>query len=232
MRPVAAASILGLFVATPASAGEMYGYIDEDGTYVVTDRPSDPRARPYTPGDFERWALSQTGTPHRGLGDDRRLTADAAPRPSRYDDVIAAACRRHDVPFALVKAVVAAESGFDPRAVSRAGARGLMQLMPATARDLGVEDSFDARANVEGGTRYLAALLRSFKSERLALAAYNAGPSRVARLGRVPDFPETRAYVEKVLRLRALYERTAVATTRGRPPLAAQQGAIEPPATE
>lgn len=229
MRP-AAVSILALLVAAPAGAGEMYGYVDDDGTYVVTDRPSDPRARPYTPGDFERWALSQSGTPHRGLGDDRRLVHERAARPSRYDDVIAAASRRHGVPFALVKAVVAAESGFDARAVSRAGAQGLMQLMPATARDLGVEDSFDARANVDGGTRYLAALLRSFPSERLALAAYNAGPSRVAKLGRVPDFPETRAYVDKVLRLRALYADASAVTTGA--PSPAPRGAGAPAATE
>lgn len=231
MRPVAAASLLGLVVAAPVSAGEMYGYVDEHGTYVVTDRPSDPRARPYTPGDFERWALAQDGTPHAGVGEARpsRVTA---PRVSRFDDVIADAARRHGVPFALVKAVVAAESGFDARAVSRAGARGLMQLMPGTARDLGVEDSFDARANVDGGTRYLAALLRSFGSERLALAAYNAGPARVAKLGRVPDFPETRVYVEKVLRLRDLYRGAGVATTDAAAPSLARQGQAPLPATE
>lgn len=232
MRPLAVASFLALVVAAPASAGEMYGYVDEHGTYVVTDRPSDPRARRYTPGDFERWALSQSGAPHRGLGDQRALSSPRAPRVGRYDDVIADAARRHGVPFALVKAVVAAESGFDPRAVSRAGARGLMQLMPATARDLGVEDSFDARANVDGGTRYLAALLRSFDSERLALAAYNAGPSRVAKLGRVPDFPETRAYVEKVLRLRDLYRDAAVAMTSAAPPSLARHGPAPLPPTE
>lgn len=212
MRAAGALPILVLLFAVPTTAGEMYGYIDDEGTYVVTDRPSDPRARPYAPGDFERWALTQTNTPHEGLGALDVALPRVAQKPSRYDDIIRGAAERHDVPFALVKAVVAAESGFNPRAVSRAGARGLMQLMPATARDLGVEDSFDAHKNVEGGTRYLAALLRSFKSETLALAAYNAGPSRVAKLGRVPDFKETRAYVDKVLRLRALYEGPAVAT--------------------
>ncbi len=221
MRALAVTSMISLFVAVPGAADEMYGYIDDDGVYVVTDRPTDARARRYTPGDFERWALSQTNTPHEGLGRDpvvgrsalrSRGARSSAPRSTAFDDVIHAAAGRHRVPFALVKAVVAAESGFNPRAVSRAGAQGLMQLMPDTARDLGVQDSFDARANVDGGTRYLAALLRSFDSERLALAAYNAGPSRVAKLGRVPDFPETRAYVEKVLRLRALYESPALAT--------------------
>jgi hypothetical protein len=225
-----AVSILGLVVAAPASAGQMYGYIDEDGTYVVTDRPSDPRARPYTPGDFERWALSQSGTPHAGLGDVRALSRRDPPRASRYDDVIREAATRYGVPFALVKAVVAAESGFDRLAVSRAGAQGLMQLMPATARDLGVADSFDPRANVDGGTRYLAALLRSFPDERLALAAYNAGPSRVAKLGRVPDFPETRAYVEKVLRLRDHYREAPGATASA--PSPARQSAVARAATE
>jgi soluble lytic murein transglycosylase-like protein len=179
----------------------MYGYIDDDGSYVVTDTRQDPRARPYTPGDFERLALSQTGTPHEGLGSVSRGRLE-----SPYDALIERAAARHGVPYSLVKAVVAAESGFDPRALSRAGAQGLMQLMPGTARDLGVDDPLDPAKNVEGGTRYLGALLRSFKSERLALAAYNAGPTRVAKLGRVPDFPETQAYIGKVLSLRALYD--------------------------
>lgn len=211
MGRAAGLSFVALFVAANATAGEMYGYIDDDGNLVVTDTRNDARLVPYTPGDFERWALQQVNTPHAGLGGGAAV-APAGEGPTRYDRIIRTAATKHGVPFALVKAVVAAESGFDAKARSHAGAEGLMQLMPGTARDLGVADSFNPDKNVDGGTRYLAALLRSFKSEPLALAAYNAGPSRVAKLGRIPDFPETRAYVDKVLRLRDHYEGAAVAT--------------------
>lgn len=103
---------------------------------------------------------------------------------------------------ALVRAVVQAESGFNPRAVSPAGAKGLMQLMDGTARALGVRDSFDPAENVAGGTRYLRQLLTQFGDERLALAAYNAGPGAVQRHGGVPPFDETQRYVATVLALR------------------------------
>lgn len=192
-----------LLPAGPARSGEMYGYVDESGTLVVTDRKDDPRARTYTPGDFQRWMLEQQNTPHAGVAVPFKPTGPI--KASRWDGLIRTAATKHGVPYPLVRAVVAAESGFNPRATSRAGAQGLMQLMPATAKDLGVTDPFDPAANIEGGTRYLGGLLRTFQDERLALAAYNAGPGRVARLGRVPDFPETRAYIEKVLRLRSLY---------------------------
>ena len=106
---------------------------------------------------------------------------------------------RHQVPLPLLRAVVAIESGFRTDAVSRAGALGLMQLMPETARDMGVDNPLDPTSNVNGGARYLAFLLRHFKDESLAVAAYNAGPGRVGRLGRIPDIPETQAYVRDVM---------------------------------
>jgi len=91
--------------------------------------------------------------------------------------------------------VVIVESAYDTRAISPVGARGLTQLMPATARELGVADAFDGEENLRGGARYLAAQIGRFGDLRLALAAYNAGPNRVARLGRVPDISETQNYV-------------------------------------
>lgn len=95
----------------------------------------------------------------------------------------------------LLHALVIVESAYDTRAISPVGARGLTQLMPATARELGVADAFDGEENLRGGARYLAAQIGRFGDLRLALAAYNAGPNRVARLGRVPDFSETQNYV-------------------------------------
>jgi soluble lytic murein transglycosylase-like protein len=95
----------------------------------------------------------------------------------------------------LLHALVIVESAYDTRAISPVGARGLTQLMPATARELGVADAFDGEENLRGGARYLAAQIGRFGDLRLALAAYNAGPNRVARLGRVPDISETQNYV-------------------------------------
>lgn len=195
-----------LALAASARAADFFVFVDEDGTVHVTDEPRDPRFRPYEIGDFERWALAQSGAAHLGEGFERGAARQEAPSP--FDDLIREVAARHGVDFALVKAVVAVESAFNPRAVSRAGAQGLMQLMPATGRELGLEDPFNAEANVDAGTRYLAGLLRAFRDERLALAAYNAGPSRVARAGKVPDIPETRAYVQKVQRLRQSYVRS------------------------
>ena len=110
------------------------------------------------------------------------------------------AARRHGLDPALVRAVVAVESGFQPQAVSPKGAKGLMQLMPATARELGVADPFDAAANLDGGSRYLRSLLARYEGDLAkALAAYNAGMGAVARHRGVPPYAETRRYVQKVL---------------------------------
>jgi soluble lytic murein transglycosylase-like protein len=148
-----------------------------------------------------------------------QLAAEAAappagPRehaPEDFRGLVERVARRYGLDPALVDAVVRAESGYDPQATSPAGAMGLMQLMPATARALGVVDPYDPVQNVEGGVRYLRGLLDRFGDVTLALAAYNAGPGAVTRYGGVPPYRETRAYVERVLstwqRLRAGGER-------------------------
>ncbi len=128
----------------------------------------------------------------------------AAPGPVRagelpFGGAVEAAAARHGVDPALLHAVIAVESAHRPAAVSPAGAEGLMQLMPATQRDLGVSDPFDPRANVDAGAAYLRLLADEFGTV-LALAAYNAGPGAVRRHGGVPPFPETRHYVRLVLR--------------------------------
>jgi hypothetical protein len=118
---------------------------------------------------------------------------------SMYDHHVDEAARLHQVSTDLVKAVIAVESEFDQWAVSSKGARGLMQLMPDTARRLGVGDSFDARQNIFAGTQYLRQMLDRFGGDvDLALAAYNAGPNAVLRYGGVPPYRETRGYVQKV----------------------------------
>ena len=120
--------------------------------------------------------------------------------PSTFDSLIQEAAQRHGVDANLVKSVIKVESNFDPNAVSHAGAKGLMQLMDGTAADLGVTNSFDVAQNIDGGVAYLAQQLRRFQGdERLALAAYNAGPGAVQRHGGVPPIAETQAYVKRVL---------------------------------
>lgn len=123
-----------------------------------------------------------------------------------FEALITAAARRHGLPVQLVKAVIWAESNFDPNAVSAAGAKGLMQLMDATAEALGVEDSFDPAQNIEGGTAYLRQLLDRYGSVALALAAYNAGPGTVDRYGGIPPYTETQTYVRRVLEAAGMNE--------------------------
>jgi len=127
--------------------------------------------------------------------------ADArlAPLSQPFMDAIATAARRHGLDPKLLHALVLVESGYDPGVCSPVGACGLTQLMPATAGDLRVRDRFDPVENLRGGADYLARQIMEFGDVRLALAAYNSGPGRVRRLGRIPEIPETRDYVGRVV---------------------------------
>lgn len=121
--------------------------------------------------------------------------------PTRFDAMIEEAARRYDLPADLIKAVIQVESNFNPMAVSAAGAKGLMQLMDATAAALGIKDSFDPAQNIEGGAAYLRRMLDRYGQVSLALAAYNAGPGAVDRHGGIPPYAETQAYVRRVLQI-------------------------------
>jgi len=177
--------LAGLLCVNGAQA-ETFRFIDTDGTVHVTNAPTDPR--------YQRMGRA-SGTDQGWL---RLPVPDLAP----YAQEVREAAERHGVPEGLIGAVIRVESGFNAQAVSRKGARGLMQLMPGTASMLGVRDSFDPRQNIDGGVRHLRGLIDRFGNDlKLALAAYNAGEQAVLNHRGVPPYAETRDYVTKVLGL-------------------------------
>lgn len=172
-----------LFPVQPVAAGDVFYYVDREGTMHFTNTPTDSRFRKF-----------------RGPVSTARPAASAA-QSADLTDTILRHSRQHRVDPALVRAVIKAESDFDPTAVSRAGAMGLMQLMPRTALRLDVRDPYNPEENVRGGAQYLRYLLDRFHGNvPLALAAYNAGETRVERYRNLPPIEETRHYVSKVLR--------------------------------
>ncbi|MBH0187322.1 MAG: lytic transglycosylase domain-containing protein [Nitrospira sp.] len=168
-----------LLTAAPTARAEMYQYVDANGTISLTNVPSDMRYRRID-------TLSN------------RLHATISEQ--ELEPMISRFSRQHQLHPALIRAVIKAESGFDPHAVSRAGAVGLMQLMPQTAIRMDVRDLYDPEDNIGGGTKYLRQLLDRFRGNLpLALAAYNAGEHVVDRYRTLPPYTETRQYVRKVL---------------------------------
>jgi len=183
-------------MAVAPSAADIYKYEDSEGVLHFTDAPTDRRFKIFM-RDFKK---------DRNLRTTFRLT-DCAKDPKEFESIINSCALQYGVDKSLVKAVIHAESGYNPNAVSRAGAEGLMQLMPKTAQGLKVSNSFDPAENIRGGVRYLRFLLDTFKGDvALALAAYNAGLSKVAKYGGVPPYEETRNYVAKVMSYRTSYQ--------------------------
>lgn len=192
---ISAAVLFAAVLFSHDSSADIYRYESPDGTLHFTDAPTDRKFKIFM----------------RDIEKDKRLRTDfgfkkLSRNPAEFDSIIASCCNQYGVPKSLVKAVIHAESGYNPKAVSRAGAEGLMQLMPGTAQQLKVSDSFNPSDNIRGGVRYLKFLLDTFKGDvSLALAAYNAGLSRVAKYGGVPPYEETRNYVTKVLSYQKSY---------------------------
>ena len=180
----AVVATVAVVTAVPADA-EVYRLKAPDGTVHFTNAPTDPQYR-------------RMGAPSGSEAGWLRLPkGDTRP----YMSEITEASNRYGIPERLVTAVIRAESGFNPRAVSRKGAQGLMQLMPATASTLGVRNSFDPRENIHGGVRHLRGLIDRFPGNLpFAIAAYNAGEKAVLAYGGIPPYPETQDYVGKVMR--------------------------------
>ncbi|AKG35721.1 lytic transglycosylase domain-containing protein [Paenibacillus durus] len=190
---------------------------------VLADQSSssgEVKARTAAPEDGLLWqkvgAVGAGGISGEIAGADVNGAADAAAKPTSYENLIQAASSKYGVPTDLIKAVIDTESSFNPNVVSSAGAKGLMQLMDGTAEGLGVSDPFDPAQSIDGGVRYLSYQLNRFNGqEKMALAAYNAGPARVIKLGvstdeelmqqldKLPE--ETQAYIAKIERARAKY---------------------------
>jgi len=184
--------IVSTMVHSPALA-DIFLYVDKKGVMHFSNVPSNNRYRVYMKED--------SSSPVQAL-------KSSKPDTDKYDHLIAESCRLHGVDFALVKAVIKAESCFDPYAISSKGAEGLMQLMPETSKRLNVSNPFDPRENIRGGVKYLKYLLGRFNYDlRLSLAAYNAGETTVAQINGVPNYRETKNYVAEVLRYHKEYQK-------------------------
>jgi len=194
-RLIRNAVFLTLLASSSPSLADIYKYEDAEGVMHFTDAPTDRKFKVFM----------------RDIQKDKRLRTNfgfgkLSRSPAEFDSIINSCSSEFGVDKSLVKAVIQAESGYNPNAVSSKGAAGLMQLMPGTAQDLKVADSFNPTDNIRGGVRYLRFLLDTFKGNvTLALAAYNAGLARVAKYGGVPPYDETRNYVSKVLNYQKNY---------------------------
>ncbi|MEM7027129.1 MAG: lytic transglycosylase domain-containing protein [Pseudomonadota bacterium] len=180
-----------------ASMADIYKYVDKHGRVILTDKP--------THSGYKRlvktWKGWQEAKP-------QAKNFNWKKNQQKYDPTIRSIGRMYNIPYALLHAVITAESAYDPNAISRAGAVGLMQLMPATAERYGVSDRKNPKQNMFGGSRYLRDLLKLFNNDMtLALAAYNAGENAVIKYGnKIPPYKETQNYVKKVLQYYKQYQ--------------------------
>ena len=181
---------MSCLIYAPGALAEIYRYVDSNGTVHLTDRPP-----------HDGYQLIQINRKKTLMS--RINFRDKEANRKRFSGKIAEVANQYQVPEALLHAVITIESVYDPNAISRAGAVGLMQLMPATARRYGVYNRRNPAANLTGGTRYLKDLLIRFDNDiELALAGYNAGETAVEKYGnQIPPYDETQEYVRKVLKL-------------------------------
>ena len=168
-------SLLLCIVLCSAAYGDIYKYVDENGVTHFTNVP-------------------------KGSEYEKVIESNTDPSPTNFDYIIRQKSVKYDIEPSIIKAVIEAESNWDDKAVSKKGAIGLMQLMPATARDMQISNRYDPEQNIEAGTRYLKMLLERFNGDmELAVAAYNAGPTNVEKSGGIPSFSETKKFVRNVI---------------------------------
>ncbi len=191
-----------LVLTVPLARAEIYRDVDENGVLHFTNIQPTKNGKPPVDRIGKRTSKAQNSEP------EVRQKLRTPSVGSRHDLLIQEAARQYNIPQSLIRAVMAVESNFKIRAVSRVGAQGLMQLMPATAAQMGVGDSFNPRQNVLGGTRYLRLLADAYDGNLvLTLAAYNAGQSAVNKYRDIPPYRETQRYVRRVLSLYAYYKK-------------------------
>jgi len=179
-----------MFLLVPPLHADIYVYVDNNGVLHFTNVPTSSKN-------------------YKVYLKERSQKILASNLTDQYDHVISDASKRHGVSFSLLKALIKTESDFDPRAVSSAGARGLMQLMPENIKTLKIKNPFDPRENIMGGARYLKHLIDRFGGKLpLALAAYNAGPGVVEQYQRIPPFKETENFVQQVMKYYALLNKS------------------------
>jgi len=193
---VCSLAVLCVWGSASTAQAQIYMLRQEDGSVILSDKPLGPGARTFA---VERAATNVRAT--------RPISGSSVLYSSRYDTLIEEHASKQNLRPDLVRAVIQVESGFNPYALSNKGAMGLMQLMPGTARELGVRNAYDPVQNIRGGTEYLRQLLDKFGGdEALALAAYNAGAGAVSRYGsHIPPYRETQQYVEKIRGRASLY---------------------------
>jgi hypothetical protein len=196
MKRRAVIAITAVMFCSPLAAhADIYQYTDDKGVVHFTN---------VSGGGKNRKRVSAESEPVRTVPRTRSSESSASPAgaPGAYVDIVNSACNRHGVDPSLVQAIIKVESDFNPYALSRKGAMGLMQLMPQTALDWNVSDSFNPSDNIDGGVRYLRYLLDRYEGNlSLALAAYNSGETAVKRWGTIPPFRETQNYVQRILKI-------------------------------
>lgn len=203
------ASLCALLAALslPSAAENVYTFKDEQGNVLFTNlidqhkRPRGARFRDYDQLEKVAWFPDANVHRYQNWGaDEFAVYPSFSKLRDAFDDLIRNAASYNGIDRGLVKAVIHTESGFNPNALSKPGAQGLMQLMPATAARYKVANPFDPGENIRAGTRHLKHLMNRYNNLELALAAYNAGESNVEKYGGVPPFAETRDYIRRVMR--------------------------------